>query len=70
MDSTGLWNKADVPIINGLTYSHTIWTLMNIMEGIEDVVYELALTEGEFYRSSVIKDFNEFKKISECYCSK
>ena len=34
-------------------------------KGIEVVVYEPALTEEEFYRSRVIKDFDEFKKISD-----
>ncbi len=34
-------------------------------KGIEVVVYEPALTEDEFYNSKVIKDFDEFKKISD-----
>jgi UDPglucose 6-dehydrogenase len=34
-------------------------------KGIEVVVYEPALLEEEFYHSRVIKDFNEFKKISD-----
>jgi len=34
-------------------------------KGIEVVVYELALTEEEFYNSRVMKDFEEFKKISD-----
>lgn len=33
--------------------------------GIEIVVYEPALTENEFYDSRVIKDFEEFKKVSD-----
>lgn len=34
-------------------------------KGIEVVVYEPALTENEFFHSRVIKDFDEFKKISD-----
>jgi UDPglucose 6-dehydrogenase len=34
-------------------------------KGIEVVVYEPALKEDEFYHSRVIKDFEEFKKISD-----
>lgn len=34
-------------------------------KGIEVVVYEPVLREDEFYRSRVIKDLNEFKKISD-----
>lgn len=34
-------------------------------EGIEVVVYEPALKENDFYRSRVIRDFDEFKKISD-----
>jgi UDPglucose 6-dehydrogenase len=34
-------------------------------KGIEVVVYEPALTEKEFYHSRVIKDFDEFKEISD-----
>jgi UDPglucose 6-dehydrogenase len=34
-------------------------------KGIEVVVYEPALSEEEFYHSRVIKDFDEFKKISD-----
>jgi len=34
-------------------------------KGIEVVVYEPALKEEEFYHSRVIKDFDEFKKISD-----
>lgn len=34
-------------------------------KGIEVVVFEPALHEDEFYRSRVIKDFDEFKKISD-----
>jgi UDPglucose 6-dehydrogenase len=34
-------------------------------KGIEVVVYEPALHEDEFYHSRVIKDFDEFKKISD-----
>jgi UDPglucose 6-dehydrogenase len=34
-------------------------------KGIEVVVFEPALHEDEFYHSRVIKDFNEFKKISD-----
>lgn len=34
-------------------------------KGIEVVVFEPALHEDEFYNSRVIKDFNEFKKISD-----
>lgn len=34
-------------------------------KGIEVVVYEPALKEDEFYRSRIIKDFDEFKKISD-----
>jgi len=34
-------------------------------KGIEVVVYEPALQEDEFYHSRVIKDFDEFKKISD-----
>ena len=34
-------------------------------KGIEVVVFEPALKEDEFYRSRVIKDFDEFKQISD-----
>ncbi len=34
-------------------------------KGIEVVVFEPALNEDEFYNSRVIKDFDEFKKISD-----
>jgi UDPglucose 6-dehydrogenase len=34
-------------------------------KGIEVVVFEPALSEEEFYHSRVIKDFDEFKKISD-----
>lgn len=34
-------------------------------KGIEVVVFEPALREDQFYHSRVIKDFNEFKKISD-----
>ncbi len=34
-------------------------------KGIEVVVFEPALEEAEFYKSRVIKDFDEFKKISD-----
>ena len=33
-------------------------------KGVEVVVYEPAIKEGEFYQSRVIKDLQEFKKIS------
>uniref|UniRef100_UPI00240A3EBE UDP binding domain-containing protein n=1 Tax=Gracilibacillus dipsosauri TaxID=178340 RepID=UPI00240A3EBE len=34
-------------------------------KGIEVVVYEPVLQEGEFYSSRVIKNFKEFKEISD-----
>jgi len=34
-------------------------------KGIEVVIYEPALKEDEFYRSKVIRDLDEFKKVSE-----
>jgi UDPglucose 6-dehydrogenase len=34
-------------------------------KGIEVVVYEPTLHKDEFYDSRVIKDFDEFKKISD-----
>mgnify|MGYP004704145489 CR=1 FL=1 len=34
-------------------------------KGIEVVVFEPALQEDDFYNSRVIKDFDEFKKISD-----
>jgi len=34
-------------------------------KGIEVVVYEPALKEEEFYHSRVVKDFDEFKQISD-----
>jgi UDPglucose 6-dehydrogenase len=34
-------------------------------KGIEVVVFEPALQEDEFYHSRVIKDFDEFKRISD-----
>lgn len=34
-------------------------------KGIEVVVYEPALKEDEFYQSRIVKDFDEFKKISD-----
>jgi len=34
-------------------------------KGIEVVIYEPALKENEFYNSRVIRDFDEFKKISD-----
>ena len=38
-------------------------------KGIEVVVYEPVLEENEFYHSRVIKDLNEFKKISDVVVS-
>ena len=38
-------------------------------KGIEVVVYEPALNEGEFFNSRVIKDLNEFKQISDVIIS-
>ncbi len=38
-------------------------------KGIEVVVYEPVLEENEFYHSRVIKDFNEFKQISDVVVS-
>jgi UDPglucose 6-dehydrogenase len=38
-------------------------------KGIEVVVYEPVLKEDEFYHSRVIKDLNEFKKISDVIVS-
>ncbi|MBA6291988.1 nucleotide sugar dehydrogenase [Colwellia sp. MB3u-70] len=38
-------------------------------KGIEVVVYEPVLEENEFYHSQVIKDLNEFKKISDVVVS-
>jgi UDPglucose 6-dehydrogenase len=38
-------------------------------KGIEVVVYEPALHEDEFYHSRVIKDFDEFKRISDVIVS-
>ena len=38
-------------------------------KGIEVVVYEPSLNESEFYHSRVIKDLNEFKKISDVIVS-
>jgi UDPglucose 6-dehydrogenase len=38
-------------------------------KGIEVVVYEPVLKENEFYHSRVIKDLNEFKKISDVIVS-
>lgn len=34
-------------------------------KGIEVVVYEPALEEDDFYNSRVIKDFDEFKRMSD-----
>lgn len=34
-------------------------------KGIEVVLFEPALTDDEFFRSRVIKDFDEFKRISD-----
>ena len=34
-------------------------------KGIKVVIYEPTLCEDEFYNSRVIKDLNEFKKISD-----
>jgi UDPglucose 6-dehydrogenase len=34
-------------------------------KGIEAVVFEPALEENEFFKSRVIKDIDEFKKISD-----
>jgi UDPglucose 6-dehydrogenase len=34
-------------------------------KGIEVIVYEPALEADEFFRSKVIKDLNEFKKLSD-----
>lgn len=38
-------------------------------KGIEVVVYEPALSEGQFYNSRVVNDFEEFKKISDVIVS-
>lgn len=38
-------------------------------KGVEVVVYEPVLVENEFYHSRVIKDLNEFKKISDVVVS-
>ena len=38
-------------------------------KGVEVVVYEPVLKENEFYHSKVIKDLNEFKKISNLIVS-
>ncbi len=38
-------------------------------KGIEVVVYEPVLKEDNFYHSRVIKDINEFKKISDVIVS-
>ena len=38
-------------------------------KGVEVVVYEPVLKENEFYNSRVIKDINEFKKISNVIVS-
>ncbi|MCK5029448.1 MAG: UDP-glucose 6-dehydrogenase, partial [Bacteroidales bacterium] len=38
-------------------------------KGIEVVIYEPVLKEDEFYHSKVIKDLNEFKKISSVIVS-
>ena len=38
-------------------------------KGVEVVVYEPVLAENEFYHSRVIKDLNEFKKISDVVVS-
>jgi UDPglucose 6-dehydrogenase len=34
-------------------------------KGIEVVIYEPVLEENEFFHSKVIKDLNEFKKLSD-----
>jgi UDPglucose 6-dehydrogenase len=34
-------------------------------KGIEVVIYEPVMTEDTFFNSKVIKDFNEFKQISD-----
>ena len=34
-------------------------------KGIEVVVYEPTLEEDDFYNSKVIKDFDEFKEVSD-----
>ena len=34
-------------------------------KGIEVVIYEPVITEDEFYHSKIIKDLEEFKKISD-----
>jgi len=34
-------------------------------KGIEVVIYEPVLEENDFFHSKVIKDLNEFKKISD-----
>jgi len=34
-------------------------------KGIEIVIYEPAFTEDEFFRSRVVSDLDEFKKISD-----
>jgi len=34
-------------------------------KGIEVIVYEPAIQEGEFFRSKVIRDLNEFKRLSD-----
>ena len=34
-------------------------------KGIEVIIYEPVMTEEEFFHSKVIKDFEEFKKLSD-----
>ena len=34
-------------------------------KGVKIVIYEPTLKEEEFFKSKVIRDFNEFKKISK-----
>ncbi|MEW8957346.1 UDP binding domain-containing protein, partial [Clostridium sp.] len=38
-------------------------------KGIEVIIYEPALKENTFYNSRVIKDFDEFKKVSNIIVS-